>query len=115
HPPRPRAHARGAGEARRLSPSAPARGRDQLRGEAMSEPKKTKTEPFEKSLESLEKLVRELESGDKGLDESLALYEKGVALARELTGRLEEAKTKVEALSKGEGGKLVKRPFAAQD
>jgi exodeoxyribonuclease VII small subunit len=76
--------------------------------------KAEKPEPFEKSLEDLESLVRELESGDKGLEESLALYEKGVALAKGLTARLEEAKTKVEALSQ-EGGKLVKKPFAAED
>lgn len=76
--------------------------------------KETKAETFEKSLESLEELVRELEAGDKGLDESLALFEKGVVLAKDLSKRLEDAKTKVEALSK-EGGKLVKKPFAAED
>lgn len=76
--------------------------------------KNAKTDvPFEKALEQLEELVRELESGDKGLEASLALYEKGVSLSKELTGRLEEAKTKVEALSK-EGGKLVKKPFEAE-
>jgi exodeoxyribonuclease VII small subunit len=69
-----------------------------------------KPEPFEKSLETLEELVRELEAGDKGLDDSLALFEKGVTLAKELSRRLEDAKTKVEALSK-DGGKLVKKPF----
>lgn len=72
--------------------------------------KETKPETFEKSLESLEELVRALEAGDKGLDESLALFEKGVSLSKELTKRLEDAKTKVEALSK-EGGKLVKKSF----
>ena len=71
-----------------------------------------KPEGFEKQLEALEELVRELEAGDKGLDESLALYEKGVTLAKELSSRLEDAKTKVEALAK-ENGKLVKKPFAA--
>ncbi|MBI2387656.1 MAG: exodeoxyribonuclease VII small subunit [Elusimicrobia bacterium] len=76
--------------------------------------KESKAETFEKSLESLEELVRELEAGDKGLDESLALFEKGVVLAKDLSKRLEDAKTKVEALSK-EGGKLVKKPFAAED
>ncbi|MDP3543252.1 MAG: exodeoxyribonuclease VII small subunit [Elusimicrobiota bacterium] len=76
--------------------------------------KEPKAETFEKSLESLEELVRELEAGDKGLDESLALFEKGVTLSKELTKRLEDAKTKVEALSK-EGGKLVKKPFDVED
>mgnify|MGYP001567638336 CR=1 FL=1 len=73
--------------------------------------KTPKADTFEKSLESLEELVRELEAGDKGLDESLALFEKGVTLSKDLSKRLEEAKTKVETLSK-ESGKLVKKPFA---
>ena len=76
--------------------------------------KDPKTATFENSLETLEELVRELEAGDKGLDESLALFEKGVALAKDLSKRLEDVKTKVEALSK-EGGKLVKKPFAIDD
>ncbi|UPT73588.1 MAG: exodeoxyribonuclease VII small subunit [Elusimicrobiota bacterium] len=74
--------------------------------------KDAKQPAFEKSLEDLEELVRELEAGDKGLDESLALFEKGVTLSKELSKRLEEVKTKVEALSK-ENGKLVKKPFDA--
>ena len=73
-----------------------------------------KKETFEDALGALEELVRELEGGDKGLDESLALFEKGVVLAKDLTKRLEEAKTKVEALA-ADGGKLVKKPFAPKE
>jgi exodeoxyribonuclease VII small subunit len=76
--------------------------------------KTPKAETFEISLTALEELVRELEGGDKGLEESLALFEKGVVLAKELTKRLEEAKTKVEALA-ADGGKLVKKPFAPEE
>ena len=76
--------------------------------------KNQKTETFEGSLTALEELVRELEGGDKGLEESLALFEKGVVLAKELTKRLEEAKTKVEALA-SDGGKLVKKTFAPKE
>jgi exodeoxyribonuclease VII small subunit len=76
--------------------------------------KSPKVETFEGSLTALEELVRELEGGDKGLEESLALFEKGVVLAKELTKRLEEAKTKVEALA-ADGGKLVKKPFAPKE
>ena len=76
--------------------------------------KNTKAETFEGSLTALEELVRELEGGDKGLEDSLALFEKGVVLAKELTKRLEEAKTKVEALA-ADGGKLVKKPFAPKE
>lgn len=80
----------------------------------MAKDKAVKAEGFEKTLEQLEELVRELESGDKSLEDSLALFEKGIVLARDLSKRLEEAKTKVEALSQ-EGGKLIKKPFAAAD
>jgi exodeoxyribonuclease VII small subunit len=80
-----------------------------------AKPERTKeAEPFETSLAALEELVRELEAGDKGLEESLALFEKGVTLSKDLTARLEEAKTKVEALSV-EGGRLVKKPFAPRE
>jgi exodeoxyribonuclease VII small subunit len=76
--------------------------------------KSAKTETFEGALTALEELVRELEAGDKGLEESLALFEKGVVLAKDLSKRLEEAKTKVEALA-ADGGKLVKKPFAPKE
>ena len=80
----------------------------------MTKTKTDKPESFEKSLENLEELVRELEAGDKGLEDSLELFEKGVVLAKDLAKRLDDAKTKVEALSK-EGGKLVKKPFAPKE
>jgi exodeoxyribonuclease VII small subunit len=76
--------------------------------------KAAKPETFENSLSALEELVRELEAGDRALEESLALFEKGVALSKDLNRRLEEAKTKVEALS-AEGGGLVKKPFAPRE
>ncbi len=62
-------------------------------------------EPFEKSLERLEGIVRDLESGEKGLEESLGLFEEGISLAKGLTTRLEEAKHRVEVLTK-DGGKF---------
>lgn len=80
----------------------------------MTKTKADKPEPFEKSLQTLEELVRELEAGDKGLEDSLELFEEGVTLAKDLSKRLEDAKTKVEALSK-EGGKLVQKPFAGSE
>jgi len=62
-----------------------------------------KKESFESSLKSLEELVRALEAGDTGLEESLALFEKGVALSKSLTKQLEEAKHKVEVLTMENG------------
>ncbi|MBI5240613.1 MAG: exodeoxyribonuclease VII small subunit [Elusimicrobia bacterium] len=74
-------------------------------------PKKDEKPDFEASLRKLENIVRELEAGDKGLEQSLELFEKGVSLAKGLTTQLEEAKRKVEVLTK-EGGKLSRKPFA---
>ena len=76
--------------------------------------KTAKKEGFEGSLEKLEELVRALESGEKGLEESLELFEKGVTLARTLSRQLEEAKRKVEVLTK-EGGKLSRKPLEDSD
>lgn len=57
-------------------------------------------ESFELSLERLEDIVRQLESGDQGLEASLKLFEDGSGLSKQLTQRLEEAKHKVEVLTK---------------
>ena len=70
--------------------------------------KTAKKETFETSLEGLEAIVHELETGTKGLEESLSLFEKGVTLAKTLTQQLEEAKSRVEVLTK-EGGKLSRK------
>ena len=74
-------------------------------------PKKEEKPDFESSLRKLEDIVRDLEVGDKGLEQSLELFEKGVSLAKGLTVQLEEAKRKVEVLTKN-GGKLARKPFA---
>lgn len=76
--------------------------------------KTAKKESFESSLEQLETLVRQLESGEKPLEESLELFEKGVTLARGLTKQLEDAKSRVEVLTK-EGGKVSKKPLPESD
>jgi exodeoxyribonuclease VII small subunit len=66
---------------------------------------------FEDRLGRLEAIVRGLESGEKGLEESLALFEEGVTLARSLTQRLEDVKRKVEVLTKDAEGKLKLAPL----
>ena len=66
---------------------------------------------FEKALEDLEKIVEKLEKGGLSLSESLALFEKGVKLARFLREELEKAEKKVEILLKDEKGEIKKKPF----
>jgi exodeoxyribonuclease VII small subunit len=70
---------------------------------------------FEKALEDLEKIVEKLEQGGLSLSESLALFEKGVNLARFLREELEKAEKKVEILLKDEKGEIKKRPFELEE
>jgi exodeoxyribonuclease VII small subunit len=58
---------------------------------------------FETSLDELEKLVKELESGDLPLDRSLDLFSRGMQLSETCRKQLEEAETRVEQLIRKEG------------
>ena len=59
---------------------------------------------FETSLDELEKVVKELESGDLPLDRSLELFSRGMQLSETCRKQLEEAETRVEQLIRKEGG-----------
>lgn len=54
---------------------------------------------FERSLDELEQLVQKMEKGEQSLDESLAAYERGVALYRQCQTALEQAEARVRLLS----------------
>ena len=58
---------------------------------------------FETGLDELEKVVKELESGDLPLDRSLDLFSRGMQLSESCRKQLEEAETRVEMLIRKEG------------
>jgi exodeoxyribonuclease VII small subunit len=58
---------------------------------------------FEKSLQSLEKIVNHMESGELGLEESLAQFENGIKLARTCQDTLANAELRVEQLIEKNG------------
>ena len=58
---------------------------------------------FEKSLQNLEKIVSNMESGELGLEESLAQFEKGIKLARNCQDTLTNAELRVEQLVEKNG------------
>jgi len=58
---------------------------------------------FETSLDELEKVVKELESGDLSLDRSLELFSRGMQLSESCRKQLEDAETRVEMLIRKEG------------
>jgi exodeoxyribonuclease VII small subunit len=67
---------------------------------------------FEESLTELENLVRELEDGRLGLDDSLARYEKGVSLIKRCTRQLRDAERRILLVSGlDENGRPILQPF----
>ena len=78
----------------------------------MSRARKGSREPgFEAALERLEGIVKHLEEGDLPLEESLHLFEEGVALTRQCAARLDEAQRRIEILTRGAGGRTELQPF----
>ena len=58
---------------------------------------------FEESLKELSKIVELLESGECTLDESIALFEKGMKISKDCSQTLENARQKIVALTDAEG------------
>ncbi|MHC4715815.1 MAG: exodeoxyribonuclease VII small subunit [Planctomycetota bacterium] len=59
---------------------------------------------FEQALGKLEELVEQIESGQIGLEESIARYEEGTKLVKQCRKILDAAEKKIQLLAKGEGG-----------
>lgn len=72
-------------------------------------------EPFEKYLERLETIVRALEKGEVPLEQSLALFEEGIQIARICSQRLNEVEGKIEVLLRMENDQAVVAPFTDAD
>ena len=66
---------------------------------------------FEEALKKLEKIVEDLEKGDLTLDEALKKYQEGIELSRNLNQRLDNAKKKIDILTKGKKGEFELKSF----
>lgn len=53
---------------------------------------------FEESMESLEKIVQELEKGDLNLDDSVKKFEEGMKISKECNKFLEQAEKRITVL-----------------
>ena len=71
-------------------------------------------EKFEEALKKLEDIVREMESGDLTLEESLKSFEEGIRLSRFCAKKLDEAERRIEILLKNEEGSDI-QPFKGED
>ncbi len=75
----------------------------------------SKEKSFEESLGELEKIASNLESGDLGLDEAIAEFEKGIKLSKECSQKLDEAEKKINILVQNENGELTEENFVAEE
>lgn len=66
---------------------------------------------FERTMAELEETVRRLEAGDLPLEDSLAAFEKGIALVRALHTRLDAVQTRIDELTQGADGTAVATPL----
>ena len=73
----------------------------------------TSIKDFEAAIAELESIVKKLEDGDLALEQSLALYERGVQLSRFCHSRLEAAEKRIEILN--ERGELKPAPSNIAD
>ena len=73
-----------------------------------------KEKQFEDAMKELEDIVQRLESGDLSLEESLKIFEEGIALSRYCFRKLEEAEKRVSILIKDEKG-IKREPFESEE
>ena len=66
---------------------------------------------FEASLKQLEQLVQQLEQGNLSLQQSMQVFEQGIALTRECQQSLDQAEQKVQILMQDNQGEMVEQPF----
>lgn len=77
----------------------------------MGQNKTTKAFNFETSLAELEALVQQMEQGDLTLEDSLAAFERGIALTKACQTALSEAEQKVNVLMQDAQGRVIEQPF----
>jgi exodeoxyribonuclease VII small subunit len=77
--------------------------------------KSAKPEPFEKNLERLDAIVRQLDDADLPLEKALQIYEEGMKLSEVCQKQLQEAEGRVQVLMKRAGGKIVAEPFEQEE
>lgn len=65
---------------------------------------KAKSASFEQSLETLELLVKQMDSGELSLEASLEAFEKGIGLIRQCQQQLQQAEQKVQQLVENNNG-----------
>ena len=83
-------------------------------GKTAADRQQTEVEGFESALQAVEEVVRRLESGELGLSESLAQYERGIEKIKHCHRALEQAEQRISVLiSVDEDGTATVEPVEA--
>lgn len=70
---------------------------------------------FEQALAELEGIVKNLESGNTALEDSIESYERGILLKNHCEKKLRAAQEKIEKISIKEDGSATTEPFTTQE
>jgi exodeoxyribonuclease VII small subunit len=70
---------------------------------------------LEKSLQDLEALIEELESGELPLEQAMQKFEQGIKLTRSCQAALKDAEQRVEILLKSAGGEEALEEFEVDE
>ncbi len=69
---------------------------------------------FEQALGELETIVKNLETGQSALEDSITAYERGIILKKHCEKKLQDAQAKIEKISISNDGTVKTEPFAEQ-
>lgn len=70
----------------------------------MPSPSTDKEPSFEQSIDKLEDLIEQIESGEIGLEQAIAQYEQGQALIKRCQGILDKAERRIAELTQDNHG-----------
>ena len=70
---------------------------------------------YEEARARLEQIIRAMENEKIPLEESLKLYEEGVAIVRRLSAELDDAERKIKILQQNAQGEIVAIDFVTED
>jgi exodeoxyribonuclease VII small subunit len=70
---------------------------------------------FEKSIQQLEEIVQELESGDLTLEKAMQRFEEGIKLSKRCSKMLDDTEKKISILVQETDGSLTEKPFSGNE
>lgn len=73
-----------------------------------------KNKNFEEMMKDLEKIAKDLESGNLSLDESVNKFEEGMEISKSCSKILEDAEKKITILIKDSNGEMIEENFSAE-